>query len=563
MITDLKAKTLSEVLQHRAKYQKDKLFCTVVEHKSEQSITFGELYDHACQYGRAMRSLGLETGERVAVMLPTSMEFLFSFYGAMLAGLVPAAVSPPFMPRKIEFFAKERAGLLNGIGACALIASKQNRKAAAAIKSGVAGMRHFLTPEDIEQCSCTLDPDLKILPQDMAMIQFSSGSGGLQKGVVLTHKNLFSNVRAVHLAMGTVPDDVIVIWLPLYHDMGLIGCVCQALFVGCELVLMSPNTFIASPGFWLRVMHEKSGTIGVAPNFGYQLCIDRNGNLKPGEIDLSRWRMALNGAEMVTEDTVAEFVKKFGPSGFRRQTFMPVYGLAEATLAVCFTPPNTGYLTDRINLKGLVAKGIAEPAGNDGGNISFVSVGKHVPGVEVKIVDKTGTEVDERVQGRLLTRSSSVMLEYFNDPVATGKVLKDGWLDTGDLAYRVDDYIFVTGRSKDVIIKAGRNYSPERIEQAVWSVPGIRKHSVAAFGVLSRDKGTENIVVMAEARVREKEEHGKLVLAVKQAISKKIELTPDEVIIVRPQTIPKTTSGKVQRALCRRLYYHLSLGIDH
>jgi acyl-CoA synthetase (AMP-forming)/AMP-acid ligase II len=317
---------------------------------------------------------------------------------------------------------------------------------------------------------------------------------------------------------------------------------------------MSPNTFIASPGSWLRAIHQKSGTIGVAPNFGYQLCIDRARGLDAEKIDLSAWRCALVGSEMVTENTVAGFVEKFGPFGFRKEAFMPVYGLAEATLAVCFTPPNTGPLIDQVNLRGLVTKGIAEPAGNGEGNTSFVSVGKHVPGVEVKVVDQTGTEVSERVQGRLLTRSSSVMSEYFNNPVATSEVLRDGWLDTGDLAYRVDGYIFVTGRSKDVIIKAGRNYNPEHIEQAVWSVPGIRKHSVAAFGILSREKGTENIVVMAEAKIREKEEVGKLVLAINQAVSKRVELTPDEVVIVQPRTIPKTTSGKVQRALCRLLY---------
>ncbi len=550
----LEAKTLCEVIQHRAIYQKDKLYCTLVEPHGEKSITFGELHDHADQYGRAMRSFGLEIRERVAIMLPTSMEFLFSYFGAMLAGLVPAAISPPFMPRGIEFFAKEKAEMLKRIGASALIASKQGKKTAAAIKNSVPGIKHSLTPEDMEQCSCNQNLDGVISSKDMAMIQFSSGSSGKPKGIILTHSNLMNNIKAVHLAMGTTPEDVNVSWLPLYHDMGLIGCVCGALFAGCHLVLMSPTMFMSSPLFWLRVMHQKSGTISVAPNFGYQLCVDRARELDVGKIDLSAWRCALVGSEMVTENTLAGFVEKFIPFGFRKETFMPVYGLAEATLAVCFTPPNTGPLIDQVNLRGLVTKGIAEPAGNGEGNISFVSVGKHIPGVEVKVVDQTGTEVDERIQGKLLVRSPSVMVGYFNDPMATREVLRDGWLDTGDLAYRVNDYIFVTGRSKDVIIKAGRNYNPEYIEQTVWSVPGIRKHSVVAFGVLSREKGTENIVVIAEARVHKKEEVGKLVLAIKQAVSRRVELTPDEVVIVQPQTIPKTTSGKVRRALCRRLY---------
>jgi acyl-CoA synthetase (AMP-forming)/AMP-acid ligase II len=292
----------------------------------------------------------------------------------------------------------------------------------------------------------------------------------------------------------------------------------------------------------------------VAPNFAYQLCVDRGEDLKPGQIDLSKWRMALNGSEMVTEDTVCRFAEKFGPLGFRPQTFMPVYGLAEATVAVCFTPPNTGAIVDRVDLRLLAAEGVAEPARDMTESTSFVSSGKPIPGVEVKIVDQTGTEVSERVQGEIVVRSSSVMAGYFNDPTVTRGVLTDGWLHTGDLGYRVGEYIFVTGRSKDVIIKAGRNYIPEHFEQAVSSVPGIRKNAVAAFGVLSSQKGTENIVVMAEAKIRDKGAVEGLVRAAKRAVSEMLELTPDEVIIVPPQTIPKTTSGKVQRPLCRQLY---------
>jgi acyl-CoA synthetase (AMP-forming)/AMP-acid ligase II len=550
----LEAETLIEVLEHRARHRKDALCCTVIEHRQEHTLSFGRLYEGIRQAAAALRDSGLEPGERVAMMLPTGVDFLLTFFGAQLAGLVPAAIAPPFMPRQMEYYIKDKCGLLNGIGAAALVSSPDRLQTAALIQAGVPGLRHLLSAERLRQGDAGRAPQAPVEPQQIAMIQFSSGSNGRQKGVALTHANLIHNIRAVHFAMGTTPDDVVVSWLPLYHDMGLLGCVCQAFFAGCGLVLMPPTLFITSPLTWLKVMHAKNGTIGVSPNFGYQLCIDRIADLSQEQIDLSRWRMALNGSEMVTEATVEGFVERFGPLGFRRQTFMPVYGLAEATVAVCFTPPNTGAVVDRIDRRRLEAEGIAAVCENGAESISFVSVGKPLPGVEVRLVDGDGREAADRVQGRLLVRAPSVMAGYFNDPDNSRDVLKDGWLDTGDLAYRVAGNVFITGRQKDIIIKAGRNYVPEHFEQAVSTVEGIRSNAVAAFSVMSPVKGTEDIVVMAETKVSDAQEKADLARAVKRAVSARLELVPDDVLLVPPRTIPKTTSGKIQRPLCRRLY---------
>jgi acyl-CoA synthetase (AMP-forming)/AMP-acid ligase II len=282
--------------------------------------------------------------------------------------------------------------------------------------------------------------------------------------------------------------------------------------------------------------------------------VDRIADLAPDQIDLSRWRMALNGSEMVTEETIGGFVERFGPLGFRRETFMPVYGLAEATVAVCFTPPNTGAMVDRIHRQRLESDGVAEACTDDALSSPFVSVGKPIPGVDVRLVDPDGQDLGERVQGRILVHAPSVMAGYFNDPDVSNEALQDGWLDTGDLGYRVGEHYFITGRSKDVIIKAGRNYIPEHFELAAGAVPGIRKNAVAAFGVGGAGKGTEDIVVMAETKVSDPREKEDLARAVKRNVSAQLELMPDDVYLVPPRTIPKTTSGKVQRPLCRQLY---------
>ncbi|PID39450.1 MAG: hypothetical protein CR984_06925 [Proteobacteria bacterium] len=555
----LDAKSLCEVIEYRARRQPDDLFCTLIERRQEQTLTFGQLHEGVRLAAAALRGLGLETGDRVALMLPTGIDFLLVFFGAQRAGMVPAAIAPPFMPRKMDFYIKDKRELLGGIGAAALVVTPNRLETGTAIQDGLPGLRHVITPDQLQRPDTDPAPDEtidcgQIAPDQIAMIQFSSGSNGRQKGVALTHANLVNNIRAVHYAMGTTPKDVVVTWLPLYHDMGLLGCVCQALYAGCELALMPPTLFIASPMTWLRVMYEKKGTIGVAPNFGYQLCVDRITDPDPGQFDLSRWRMALNGSEMVTVETIDGFVERFGPLGFRRQTFMPVYGLAEATVAVCFMPPDTGARIDRIHRRRLEHDGIAEPCDDPSASSSFVSVGKPIPGVEVRLAGRDGQPLGDRVQGRLLVRAPSVMAGYFGDADRSERTLADGWLDTGDLAYTADGYVYVTGRSKDVIIKAGRNYVPEHFEQAAASVPGIRKNCVAAFGLHTAGRGTEEIVVMAETKIRDGEELDQLSRAVKRAVSERLELTPDTVCLVPPRTIPKTTSGKVQRPLCRQIY---------
>ena len=546
--------TICGIIEHQASRRPQTTFCTVVVGRERRSITFEQLLEGARRHGEAMLETGLEPGDRVGLMQPTSIEHLLCHFGALSVGIIPASLAPPLVAPEQERFARNHADNLTRIGATALITSAGWTKTADAIRQQSPTVKQALSLDDLPRGHRTPAESTRPQPNDAAIVQFSSGSGGHQKAVGLTHKNLLSNVVAVQHVLQTTPEDVLVIWLPLYHDMGLLGCVYQALFAGCRLVLMPPAAFIASPLSWLRLIDEYSGTIGVAPNSCYQLCIDRSRHGTLGALDLSSWRLALNGAEMVMEETLDRFTDTFGPCGFKKRVFMPVYGLAEATVAVCFTPPNTGPLVDRVDRLLLESENVAEPTVDPVKNACFVSVGNPIPGVRVKIVDREGNDLSDRRVGKLLVRSPSVMSGYLDEPSATEAVLRAGWLDTGDLAYKVRSEIFIVGRSKDVIIKGGRNFIPEHFEHAVSRLSDVRTNGVVAFGVPDSESGTERIVLLIEAKTRDNVQRRSLAREAIRAIAKELAVTPDDVFVVPPRTIPRTTSGKVQRPRCRRLF---------
>ncbi len=548
------AGTIGEAIEHHATRRPQTTFCTVVAGRERRSITFEELRDGALRCGKAMLDVGLAPGDRIGLMQSTTIEHLLCHFGALLVGIIPASIAPPLLPREQRRFVRAHADNLRRIGATALITSPGWTRTAAAIRERVPAVKRVLTPDDLPRATRASPETDRPQPNDPAIVQFSSGTGGHQKAVPLTHQNLISNIKAVQHVLQTGPDDVLVIWLPLYHDMGLLGCVYQALFAGCRLVLMPPPAFIASPLSWLRLIDEYAGTIGVAPNSCYQLCVDRTRRGTVGNLNLASWRLALNGAEMVMERTLDCFTDTFGPCGFKKRVFMPVYGLAEATVAVCFTPPNTGPVVDRVDRLRLEAENIAEPTSNPAKATSFVSVGNPIPGVRVRIVDGDAHDLSDRRVGRVWVHSPSVMSGYLAEPRATRSVLRQGWLDTGDLAYKVRDDIFIVGRSKDVIIRAGRNLIPEHFEHPVSRLPGVRTNGAAAFGVPIAEIGTERIVLLIEAKARDATQRRALARAAIKAIAAEVEITPDVVVVVPPKTIPRTTSGKVQRPLCRRLF---------
>jgi 1-acyl-sn-glycerol-3-phosphate acyltransferase len=418
----------------------------------------------------------------------------------------------------------------------------------------VETLRDIVTPDDLlVPHGADLLP--RIAPEDIALLQYTSGSTGAPKGVVVPHAQLLTNLRAMATVAGVVPSDVFVSWLPLYHDMGLIGAWLGSLVYGFRLVLMSPLSFLSRPQRWLWAMHEHRATLTAAPNFAYALCTSRIADAELEGLDLSALRMVFNGAEPVSAETVRKFVERFAPFGLRPDAMAPVYGLAETCLGLTFTPVGRGPRFDRVRREPLLRSQRAEKAAADDTDaLSFVACGRVIPGHEIRVVDESGFELPDRSQGRLEFRGPSSTPGYYRNDAATRRLRRGDWLDTGDLAYLDAGELFVTGRVKDVIIRAGRNVHPQELEEAVGRIDGVRTGCVAAFGGRDDRSGTERLVVLAETRETSESARGLLRHRIQEAALELLGMPADDVVLASPRTVLKTSSGKIRRAACRELY---------
>ena len=388
-----------------------------------------------------------------------------------------------------------------------------------------------------------------------AFLQYTSGSTGNPKGVVLSHANLLANVRAMWRASQVSSADTFLSWLPLYHDLGLIGACIGSLYVGYRLALMSPLEFLAKPSRWLWAIHHHRATVSAAPNFAYELCLNKLSDADLEGLDLSCWRLAFNGAEPVSADTVERFATRFARYGFRREAMFTVYGLAEGVLGVTFPPLGRGPLIDRVNRTALMRDALAKPAGVDDAHaLRVVSCGVPLPAHEVRVVDKAGHELHERAQGRIQFRGPSTTKGYYKNPSANASLFDRDWLNTGDLGYFAAGELYLTGREKDVIVRGGANIHPAELEAAVANLRGVRKGGVAVFPATDARTGTERLVVLAEVRETDAEERRRIAAAVTRLAVDQIGMPPDDVVLALPRSVLKTSSGKIRRIACRELY---------
>lgn len=549
------AATLLDVLHWHVKKHPNRLHIRILNDEMDEDIlTYKHLWDNAQKIAAGLQQRGVQPGETVALMLPTGRDYFVSFYAILMCGAIPVPIYPPVRRSQLGEHLRRQSGILNNCAATILITVPEAKLLAKLLKSQVESLRDVITVADLSSSVGPLSLPV-ISAYDIAFLQYTSGSTGNPKGVVLTHANLLANIRVMGEVVKADSSDVFVSWLPLYHDMGLIAAWLGSLYFSLAFVVMSPLSFLARPQRWLWAIHQYRGTLSASPNFGYELCLKRIVDEDLKGLDLSSWRVAFNGAEPVSPDTLRRFATRFQASGVRPQIMLPVYGLAEASVGLAFPRLNQKPLIECVQREVFTQTGNAIPADrSDESALCFVTSGQPLPGHQIRIVDSAGRELPEREEGELQFSGPSVTSGYFRNPEETSKLFDQEWLISGDLAYLANGNVYITGRSKDIIIRAGRNIYPHELEEVIGNIPSMRKGCVVAFSSKDRHSGTERLIILAETREKDKIKRDELRSRIISVASDLVGLPPDEVILASSHTVLKTSSGKIRRSACRDLY---------
>jgi len=515
--------------------------------EDEQRFTWAEIEQQAQRVAAGLQDLGGQPGDRLAIVCQGLRPLVTTFFGAVLAGVHPSILPTPISRRRLQ-------GYLGHIGAIVKVAQPrfivvdeevEEVGEPLIVEAGLEGKARVVRHDYLLDSAARFHPHSPD-PDDIAVIQFTSGSTSSPRGVVLPHRCISANVRAIVEHLEVAPHDVGGGWLPMYHDMGLIGNLLGATARSIDLVLTTPFNFLRRPRRWLDIMERHNVSITAGPNVSYRHLLER------GELlgrDLSAWRVAIIGAEPIDAELLEAFTNAFGRVGFPRSGFMPAYGLAEVGLMVTGVRASEEYETVQVDRAALEAEGVAHPL-PEGSGATIVSCGVPVRDTELLITGDNGQDLPDGHVGEVGIRGTSVMRGYFNDPEATAETLRDGWLMTGDLGYMLDGRLFVTGRKKELIIVSGRNYYPQDIERAVHSLELVRPGSVLAFG--TKNGREEGVVVVAAPRNPQDVEG--IDESVRAVVSETLNLPVLEVVLLESGRIPRTTSGKLCRGRCRDLY---------
>jgi fatty-acyl-CoA synthase len=530
---------------------------------SEASFSFTAIERMSARFGGALQALGLRKGDRVALILPSNDDFVLCFLGAIRAGIVPVPIYPPMALGHLQAYFDNTRYIVAKSGARALVTTAKIKRLLGTVQAACPALEQVVAIEGIRESTEPLKAE-RIGSSDVALLQFTSGSTSRPKGVTLTHANLAANVRCIMVdGLRVSSEDVGVSWLPLYHDMGLIGFVLAPLYYRVPVVHLPALLFLKRPVSWFQAVSRHGGTTAYAPNFAYALCVKRIKAAELEGLNLSRWRIAGCGAEPIRPETLEAFASAFAPIGFRREALLPSYGMAEATLAVAFSGLGEGVTTIGVDGPKLWETGQANLVAEDAESaVRLVSCGREFPEHKIRIFepDDTSSErpLPERTVGEIRVLGPSVMGGYWEDAERTRESFAGPFLRTGDLGFLDDGRLFICGRSKEVIIVNGRNYYPQDMEWEASKVSGVRKGNVVAFGArdpsgLERDR--ERVVLAFEVQEPERlAQSSGLVGEVRRAVQEGMGLTLDDVVALPAGALPKTSSGKLQRARTRDLY---------
>jgi fatty-acyl-CoA synthase len=527
------------------------------------SFSYTALERMTARFGGALQALGLRKGDRVALIVPNNDDFVLCFLGAIRAGIVPVPIYPPMALGALQAYLDNTRHIVAKSGARALVTTSKIKRLLGTVQAACPALEQVVALEGIRESAEPLKAE-PIGLDDVAFLQFTSGSTSRPKGVTLTHGNLAANIQCIMVdGLRMVPDDVAVSWLPLYHDMGLIGFVLAPIFHTIPVHFLPPLLFLKRPVTWFQAITRVSGSTAYAPNFAYALCVKRIRAADLEGLDLSRWRVAGCGAEPIRPETLEAFSDAFARIGFKKEAMLPSYGMAESSLAISFTELHEGMKTISVNGPELWEKGAARLVPeNEEDAVRLVSCGPPFPLHQVKVFAAddaaSGAPLPERTVGELRIAGPSVMRGYWEDAERTRESFAGEFLRTGDLGFIHDGRVYICGRSKEVVIVNGRNYYPQDMEWEASKVAGVRKGNVVAFGArdpsgVERDR--ERVVIAFEVQDAERLGHSSALLGdVRKAVQEGMGLTLDDVVALPPGALPKTSSGKLQRAKTRDLY---------
>jgi acyl-CoA synthetase (AMP-forming)/AMP-acid ligase II len=530
-------------------------FVTIHGGKEPVSRTSEAALEAAHRWAKLLASRGVKKGDRVLVLLPTGHAFVEALLGSMLLGAVPVPLATPMTFGSVDRYLVNLAAIANDCRATATVTYGRIRDALAKEPSLAAPLGEVVSEGDLDGVA-SVDVKLPSLGgNDTAFLQYTSGTTGTPKGAIISHRAIVSNAFSIAAGLQLTDSDVGVSWLPLFHDMGLIGVLLTSICHPYAVHVMSPESFVMNPRRWLSLIAQVGGTISAAPNFAYDMTVARSGDVEGLRLDT--WRCALNGAEPVQTTSVSRFLARFAAQGFRADAPMPVYGMAEATLAVTFPSLATKMETLEVDRDALEARKIAQPAV---GGHTAVSVGRPVAGMRIEVVGEDGRVLLERTIGDIRVAGPSLMDGYFGKDEASADAIAGGWLRTGDLGFVDGGRLFVTGREKELIIKGGRNVYPYDVERVAGDVEGVRQGGVAAFGRTNTDTGTEDLVVIAETSHRDREQREVIAKAMRGELLAVLGIKADEIRFCGVGKVPRTTSGKIRRRECARMFGEGTLG---
>ena len=532
--------TLTEMLAAAAQSQESLFF--VNRKEQDQEVPMARVRERALSIAADLVARGVRTGDRVALVLPTCPEFVECLFGVLCAGAIPVPLYPPVRLGRLEEYHAKTTAMLRAVDAVLVVTDERIRRFLGAPIQLAAPRLGCVTASSLNGIDSL---EIEVAADDVALIQFSSGTTHDPKPVALTHANLLSNIAAIerYLIDEGAPKLVGVTWLPLYHDMGLIGNLLSAFYFPARLVLLPPELFVAVPGAWLRAISRHRGTVTAAPNFAFGLCLKRISDEELDGVDLSSWRVSLNGAEAVSAAVQRRFDERFARWGLRASALTPCYGMAEASLGVTFKPAGTSFRTLGVDAEKLAADGVVVP-----GTKELVSVGRPLAGVVVEIRDAAGVSLPPGRVGHIFVRGPSVMAGYFGRTDLTDQAIHDRWLDSGDLGFIQDGELFVCGRHKDIIVVRGANHAPEEFEAALESLPGVRTGCAVAVGFIPHGEDDEALAMLVETTT---DAPSTLAAEVATRVQERTRIRPAHVELLAPGTLPRTSSGKLRRLEAR------------